>query len=473
MLTLLLGCAAHRSETRATTPSPAASPEQTATPAASSTPWPAGIPYPVAIDPDRISGDLLTWLDPSRAPRLASWRFLRREDLRGFWPEDRPLFDDASDASSPVDLAGLPPVVLAVVVSTDGLDLQPAKDPDEVPSPEEASEDSVPSRMAPSRCATLPASERERLFAFFDPAGPRLASGLVEPGLAEAFAQLAELEEPGVETGVGAAAEIETGDEIMGGIESGAESGTSATTGAPSTAASDAGAASQALALATAVATPKSPSLGAAIPARLQPAFNARPLLPGNRWTWRITERSQGLRWSAATLTETVESVWILGDGLARVDSRIELAATTPRLPEDLVAGTLTRYMTPNGIFRDLDQARGEGAAALGLLDETGEPRLGMPVEPALRPFAAQAELAAVELPDGASDGLNLETPAGSFSGCREYLVAGGAAWGVRHWVCPEVGPVFAVMEACSASFGRQVVYELMEADVSRTVAAP
>lgn len=483
MLPFLLGCAGQRGENAVGRPSPSPTPEHTATPVASPTPWPADIAYPVAVDPDRVSADLLDWLDPSRAPRLDSWRFLRRENLLAVWPEEHLLFDDAGDAASPVDPAGLPPVVLAVVVSTDGLDLQPGEDPEAAQTSEDAPDASAQPPMPPSRCGPLPSTERERLFALFDPAGPRRASGLVEPGLADAFVQLAEVEEPEVEVAgerdaasVGGA-EVELATELEADLEDGSEASTESETASAGAALTDgepdAASSTTSIAPATAVATPKSPAQGAAIPARLQPAFSARPLLPGNRWTWRITERSQGLHWSAATLTETVEAVWILGDGLARVDSRIELAAITPRLPEDLAAGVLTRYMTPAGVFRDLDQARGEGAAALGLVDEAGEPRLGMPVEPALRPFAADAELGAVDVPDGEAGGLSLETPAGSFSGCREYSVAGGAAWGIRHWDCPKVGAVFAAMEACSASFGRQVVYELISVDLEREVATP
>ena len=60
------------------------------------------------------------------------------------------------------------------------------------------------------------------------------------------------------------------------------------------------------------------------IPPLLKSTFDAYPMIRGTRYVFRYTYRRGGVRWRSSIVTQTIVGQWALGDGLARVDSRVE-----------------------------------------------------------------------------------------------------------------------------------------------------
>jgi hypothetical protein len=394
--------------------------------------WPAGKRFPLALPEDVAGREVLGWLDPARDPRIEWTRVVRREDLVQAWGAE-PLVNAAVPGRAILTAPDLPPVLVAVLASTGGMSRQVEGAGGVVPNP----------------CWGVTDDEREQVFAAFDAATGVVRIGeVVYPGLQPAIAAAAAI--PAVST--------EEAPAVLAAVPT-----------PPSTPASPDDAAPKAT-------SPEVPPDAVAlspesVPPALVGALRAWPLLPGNRWTWRVTTRAEGLHWSVTLVTETVAAGWVVGEDTALVRTQVEVTPVRGQAPPDVAAGEVWRYVTPRGVFASALTA-GDPAILknIGLLDAAGKPVADVPLEPGHTPLLGGRRDLTPSKVLNVKKGVTVKAGAGAFEGCTTHELAGGSGWASNWWVCPGTGRVRGEKRECIPAFGALTVYDLVASELEATV---
>lgn len=425
--------------TRAPTARNTASPTVSATPTSTDTrPTEIPEPLPVVLTLDQAKSTVLGWLDPTRAPRIEGVKYLRGSALLhrvvdGYDendPDGEWYVQNWWDGIAFHRVNVLPPILVGLVASTEGIDTLSAqlRPGDQEP---EIGPCSSRAGQRETQFVALDAISGEPNVSFLLNDDTRdLAEWLAaQPDLDVAMVTRTPTTEPTAEPTVD--------------LTAGSSLSPSATP------------------LATATIPPEAPRLTSrTLPPSLRATFDAYPLRPGSQWVWRITSRHGGVSWSASVVTETIVAGWVVGPETVVVDAEISerhyLTAGT-----DSVARTFRRYVVPHGIFggsvtdspcceRPDDGGKGFGSAV---------DSLGFALEVTLDPLSGRDE------PWVFLDGEDVPVTAraGEFDGCLRISVVGGAGWGTYRWLCPGIGYVRSENFVCYGMHsGGVVVTELV-----------
>jgi hypothetical protein len=416
------------------TPPPTATPAYTATPWASRTPTPTATatitptgtlsptptdlpePLTVGVSLREAEREVLSWFDPTRAPRIEWSRYVRRSELAEAIPPERfgILLDQWPQGFEERNLDALGDPLILILASTRGID--PMSGP---------SADGRPRLPVP---APPDAISPERLFvvAVFDGnTGERLIAQPISAAPGRTLSALQAIRSADIDVRAAARRTL-----------------TPTPPRKPEPAHADR----------TQTPTPTLVPSGARLtwanlPAALRPTFRAYPLAPGSSWTWRYTSSNGDVRWVAEIITETIESAWLEGE-TAVVRSRIDKQSLTPKRNQgDAEQGdtptTALRFVTP----RLISGARWDKSVADRIVDDLAPATSGE--ESPFNQGGVARELFIDLLPSG-SNGLTfvgdepatVTTRAGTFHDCWMLTSVGGASWGAVRWFCPGVGPV-------------------------------
>jgi len=303
-------------------PSPTRKPAPTSTPTATPSAIEDFGPAAVSLTLADARAVVLGWLDPTRDPRIEAVRYLRRSsDLRDVLgrsvgpstSENLPNYGDLLGIKwTPV--SALPPILIAVIASTRGIDTLYAQWRLGTATPGADAHRSIGESGRETQLIALDAG-----------AGELLVSTLVDPDVAQPWL-----------------ASQATVDVIL-------------TTPLPT--------ATPSRPTPTARIPPPTPTrptsatrlTSANMPPALRSTFAAYPLRPGSSWDWRLTRREGGVRWSSSIASEVITDAWILGPDIVLVEAEVsERAVLAPSgdLGEP-VTHTLRRYVTPQSIFGD------------------------------------------------------------------------------------------------------------------------
>lgn len=402
------------------TPSATSAISPTATNAASATtiPTPTDMPGPIAVAVPLAEAerDVLSWLDPTREPRIEWSKYVRRRELGEAIEANGHMFllDMWPGLFEHVPLSTLSELLIVVVGSTRGID--------PLSAPGKEGEPWLQRQAQP--VAVSP--DRQLVVAVFDAlTGERLAA---VPALGGEFLDtLGSLRSLDVHVRPDARRTL-----------------TPWPTWPPSV--------TPAAATATPfppINTPTSvPDVArltwSNLPAELRPTFRAYPLAPGSSLTWRYTMENGGVRWVAAVLTESIEAAWLEHD-LAVVRSRVDTLSLTPARNRDdhwlsRPPTTTLRYVTPGRIVAsraDLKLAENFAIPTPGANEPFGRDGLALEFFVSLLPIPSL--IGSTKVGRGP---VNVATTAGTFSDCWEIETQGGASWGSVRWFCPGVGTV-------------------------------
>lgn len=418
-----------------TTPTTTARDTAVFTPSASATLTPQAtlgpsVPAPVSMTLDEAKAEALSWFDASRSPRVEWAGYVAREVI-GAGLEDG-LIDDAMTSwyrSRPI--SELSAVGVVVVASTFGLSM-----------PLDAANDGKYSPCDVDGCGGDDAA-RERVVTVFDAlTGGRFAT----------MPQTRWVRWPNV-----VAWQAEPPPNTVQVRRPTVAHPTAAPTIAPTRSL-------------TSVATPDAPPLQADnVPVPMREVLAAYPLLPGSRWTWRVTSCWEGVWWHASELTEVVEAAWVLADDRVAVRSR----RSTKRLSgvswpgegdaaSDVPVESIWRTVVSDGTVRLGIQTGPLGSP--GVFDECCSARgFALPLEPWDDPSRP-------DFGEGAnfttSAHTSVATLAGRFTDCGTIYVIGGNGHGTHRAVCRGVGYVRSESVAMTQPLFAIESMELVDYDV-------
>jgi hypothetical protein len=351
---------------------------------------------------------VLSWFDPHREPRIEWSRYVNRDDLLAAL-DDNQLLDRWAVATYR-EGHDLPSTLILVVASTEGIDdLTPTRSGRVV-------------RWQDGACNPPTSPLREQVIAVFDPfsaarqgswtgswASPDRLAGL--PSIGAAVSN--DLRRPATATSLRKAALRGPTSTVAGLIPR------------------------------------QFPRLTQAnLPHELRPTFSHYPLAPGSSWTWDITTRAYGVRWTASVMTETILAAW-LENGMAVVESSIEERYQTrpyDDLGQDTAPRRLRRYVGKNAIADSVDGVRQADALAAVAPNYRRVPIAGVALEETAFPGFRRGIPESVTVDD---DLVDVHTSAGDFIGCWSLTVQGSALWGSWRAFCPGVGYVQSDLEAC------------------------
>jgi hypothetical protein len=352
----------------------------------------------IGLSPAEAGREVLTWLDPGRAPRLEWATVMRRaEFLAAFGPHPPEVLQDASGGvgfNGFIRTENLPPVLVVVGASTLGVGSQR-------PWPGDLDADS--SQLA---CRSRGEGVRERMMAVFDAVGGQAVAAR------------------------GVDASLQDEEAVWRAVRPLDSRPIPRSTATP-TMTPRAGTRSDPSPPPPPTEPPPSKRLTRAnLPPALEQVFRNDPLKPGSSWTWRTTDRAGAVRWSAQIVTETVEAVWLLAEDTALVRERLRYQpiSASAGQPRERV---IYRHVRPNGV----STIDGPGP------DATSTPGPGRVV---LEPVLSRDDPESMSFVHGDSlvHDVTVSTRAGTFHGCARFGVVGGAGWGTYRWFCPGVGYV-------------------------------
>lgn len=208
----------------------------------------------------------------------------------------------------------------------------------------------------------------------------------------------------------------------------------------------------------------------ATLPDSLRSTFRAHPLAPGSSKTWRFTHVNGGVRWIHLIVTETVKSAWLEGDtAVVRSDVVVDSVTALKNLPSPGArltprSGPRLRFVSPRvilGVRKDF---------AHFASDHRLQPadRRAYPIE-AIHPFALDISVALIGGADSdfgrtdVTDGpFPMTTGIGNFDDCWSTMTVGGSSWGSSRWICEGVGAVRYRFHDGAAYHGSDAVAELL-----------
>lgn len=399
-------------------------------PTAQSTPMPTQIPptptasatvaWPlVTVRLSALEEEVLSWLDPSRQPRMEWSGWIPHAELMAVLGER--ACDCYEDSYMYQDVTELPAMLAVVVASTQGID----------------AEGYGPDR--PTECFAVASNEREAVMGVFGQNGRRwLSAALDAKVLQELSALRPMMAQDTVESLQRATPTPEPSD-----------SGRSYPSVEP-------------------LPTGARPGI---VPDALRATFEVYPLMPGTRRVFLYTYRFEGVRWFTSIVTQTVVGQWALGDELARVDFRVEERRLHPKTAAVQLPGLVTRYVSPLGVHDKeiLEQSTNlEWIDVLGLLKDDGTPWGSVvPIEPFNYPLRTW-EFTQVAY---CCDDVVIEHPPGSPLRCTSFGVLGGNGWGTTRWFCPGLGYVRTVEAACATSGAGLGLFELIDFQLPEAMA--
>ncbi|MFN8422200.1 MAG: hypothetical protein U0470_02020 [Anaerolineae bacterium] len=404
---------------------PPLTPTPTPTPTARPTIDPS-VSLPVSMSLDEARSEVLTWLDPTREPRIEWSGYVARDDLDVFGDVGACLTDDLwrvgpADGDEP-----LPDVGIVVIASTWGLSMGL-----------EGSHGGG-SRVDVADGCNSASDERERIVGLFDARTGRRLVVTMDSWIGDGVVAKWHASKPRIRSvPVRTAAPMD------------------AATAPPTP-------------VAPVWPTPSGPPVDRdTIPPAFRETLRAYPLLPGSRWTWRTVARYEGVAWRSSLLTETVEAAWLVAP------DRLAVRATRRRtvLHEGLIIEAseapaeeeLWRLILPEG-FVALDERPADvGASYSDIWYEPDGLRPGLIMEGWPFPHD-RITMGSAVWGDGA---ISVLTPAGRFDGCRALHVVGGAAWGSTRAFCPGVGYVTTDSGACSMCYAALGTMDLVSYDVA------
>jgi hypothetical protein len=215
------------------------------------------------------------------------------------------------------------------------------------------------------------------------------------------------------------------------------------------------------------------------VPTAVRPMVEVAPWVAGAWWSYRRTGVEDGIQWSTATVTETVEQALRLAPDVMAVtfdwrgDEDYFASPWGRRLPGGYGASSV--YILPHNVIWPDDGkhhpfALGElrsKASALATAKLPGYD-VNMPSEMIRLPLQAGDMYSIWSVGDPGT----VLTPAGTFEGCYHLTEIVSARSGWDHWLCPGVG--FVRHERwgdCSFYSGAAEVYELTDYHVPPIIA--
>lgn len=384
-------------------------------------------PQPVAVSLDAFEQQVLSWLDPTREPRIEWSKYVWRSDLIRALPFLRlapaRLVDEWPAGFRECRLEDMSDVLSIVVASTRGIDALTV-----VGGEPWIQEQAQPAAVSPDRSA---------LWAVFDTVtGVRCAAQAVHPK----YIDLTTLDELTAAT-VAVLPEARRTPTPM--ARAGPKASPTPTPILP---------------------TPDGCLTWASLPAALRATFTVYPLAPGSSWTWRLTQQNADVRWVAEVVTETIEAAWLEGQ-YAVVRSRVDVHAMTAHgnYQHDWLGdepGTRIRYVGSGFIAAtraDIDWGLTGGwptpipSSPFGADGVARDIHLGLLPEP--------GEIGTTRISAGP---MSVTTPAGEFDDCWRLDHIGGASWGSARVFCSNVGIVQYSFGDCAMSHCSVAVAELI-----------
>jgi hypothetical protein len=369
----------------------------------------------VAVGLAEVESEVLSWLDPTRGPRIEWSRYLQADVLVtaiGHWP----VSDQWSGEVNLLNVDRVAGPVIAVLATTRGLDMYYIWS-------------AVGLKNGPSACAPLPSRDRETVLAVFDAVtGERLAALLVRRDWPVAIPDFLVRQAP-VSTTVDPPSRRPV---VV--VPTATPWPWSFTTATP---------------------PPTEPSPGArltraTLPESLRGTFESYPLVPGTWWSWRLVDRVGGVRWRVTIITETVEAAWRVADDGVAVRSRIDAHLLTPTNRGDYRPTYLTprwRYVWSRMIAGTRADAIGSASDSMG--DDVLPGASEIPAEALLSPWSDN-DVGYTGYIDLAAPGTKVETTAGVFDDCHVVSIQGGASFGTERAFCAGVGYVRTEYFSCS-----------------------
>lgn len=357
-------------------------------------------PVPIDFGPAQAEREVLAWLDPSRTPRIEWSAVVSRE---AFVSAGLPYqFERERMGNLMGDLFDWPNALILVAASTQGLRSQWPRPPEYEESPNLA---------PPDACNPVDDNQRETQVAVFDPqSGHVIVANVIEPedkAVEAAWRRLPRLRTTLVNHPAAKPTPARRGSE--GNVDS-------------------------------PVPTPTEPAAGlrltrANLPKALRTAFHSYPLRPGSSWTWRVTNREEGVRWSVDVITETVEATWRLSDDQAKVRMLVEQQRISPTDGGHSMPATSTRV-----IYRDVGPNWVSAKPGLAA-DETPSP---ISEQVIIEPLYDHFNLDSTNhsYPWAIAEGITVTTRAGTFANCTRFIVIASASGGTYRWFCPGIGYV-------------------------------
>jgi hypothetical protein len=393
---------------------------------------------------------VLSWLDPTRAPRVDQSFYVTEGDVYAVAPNEGVygwfVPDEIANYPTPFPAAKSPRLLAVVMASSQGMDVlhQAGQHPGQRPSSSNADRE-----WPGGTCFPVPSSRRQQIMAMFD------ATTGQQVGASPVFSQqrydaLIELSGVGREQLADATP---------------LASRTPAMTELPPTGPID-------ISLPTLPAGAASPQpLGAGeVPAALVDAVREYPLVRGAQWVYAMVGHLDNIHWTRHTVTSTIDAAWQIAPDAMLVRERREVSAGG-ELPW-YGAPAKYWYVFPEGV------AGGLGGAAV----PTARAALATVISPATeqggRPKIVLGEVIRIPLraPDRSDYRREIEReepiagPAGRFPSCfvvREPLNAGNSSAG---WLCRGVGYVRFEYPGCTTMAGSHTTMELQRYSIPRVV---
>jgi hypothetical protein len=390
------------------------------------------------------SKEVLSWLDPRRAPRIEREFFVTERDVMEVNPAagmyDWFAPDEIGSLDAPFPDAGSQRLLVVVVASSQGMDIYHMAGQHAGQFPSSSNRDL---EWPGGTCFPVPSTRRQRLLAIFDAASGSLvgAGPVSDPDQDRELSQLAK---SGQSQLVGATPLPRSSPTA---VSPRASTGSATQPPLPD--------------LPRDASAPK-PLARGEVPAALLDLVREYPLVHGAQWVYRRADHSNNVRSSHGVITNTIDAAWqIAPDVMIVREQRVGSAGIERRWYN---RPSRFWFVFPEGIVGDLqgatlDAAR-EALREPASPTSTASPRPEISIREALPIPPRLTERVDYGREIQREEAMN--APAGTFPSChliRDILNAGNSS---ASWLCRGVGYVRHEYPGCSTMYGSHMTLELI-----------